>query len=200
MSIRHSSAAIEALVTELSRLPGIGRRTAQRMALAIIKYPKPEIMRLAETLSTVATSVRLCSVCANLTEEDPCEICRNPERETGVICVVEDTPDLMAIERTGSYHGLYHVLHGALSPLEGVGPDDLKIKDLLERLSSEVTEVILATNPSVEGEATAVYMARLIKPMGVRTTRIAQGLPMGAAIEMADQSTLARALSGRSDV
>ncbi len=200
MSIRHSSAAIEALVTELSRLPGIGRRTAQRMALAIIKYPKSEIMRLAETLSTVATSVRLCSVCANLTEEDPCEICRNPERETGVICVVEDTPDLMAIERTGSYRGLYHVLHGALSPLEGVGPDDLKIKELLERLSSEVTEVILATNPSVEGEATAVYMARLIKPTGIRTTRIAQGLPMGAAIEMADQSTLARALSGRCDI
>jgi len=200
MSIRHSSAAIEALVTELSRLPGIGRRTAQRMALTIVKYPKPEIMRLAEALSNVANSVRLCSICSNLTEDDPCEICSHPERDASMICVVEDTADVLAIERTGSFRGLYHVLHGALSPLEGVGPEDLKITELLERLISDVSEVILATNPSVEGEATAVYMARLIKPMGIRTTRIAQGLPMGAAIEMADQSTLARALSARSDI
>ena len=200
MSIRHSSAAIEALVTELARLPGIGRRTAQRMALAIVKYPKPEIMRLAEALTKVAQSVRLCSVCCNLTEEPTCEICRHPERETDLICVVEDTADVLAIERTGSFRGLYHVLHGALSPLEGVGPEDLKVTELLNRLGSGVREVILATNPSVEGEATAVYLVRLIKPLGIRTTRIAQGLPMGAAIELADQSTLARALSGRSEV
>lgn len=200
MSIRHSTAAIEALVTELSRLPGIGRRTAQRMAMAIVKYPKSEIVKLARTLEDVAQQVRLCSVCSNLTESDPCEICTHPDRDAHTVCVVEDTPDVLAIEKTGSYRGRYHVLHGAISPLDGVSPEDLKIKELLSRLNGEVREVILATNPSVEGEATAVYLARLIKPMGIRTTRIAQGLPMGAAIEFADQGTLSRALSARSDV
>lgn len=200
MSIRHSSAAIENLVSELSRLPGIGRRTAQRMVMAIVKYPKSEILRLAQVLTDVAHQVRLCSVCSNLTEHDPCEICTHPERDAHTVCVVEDTPDVLAIEKTGSYKGRYHVLHGALSPLDGVGPEDLKIKELLTRLKEEVTEVILATNPSVEGEATAVYLARLIKPMGIRTTRIAQGLPMGAAIEFADQGTLSRALAARSEV
>jgi recombination protein RecR len=200
MSIRHGSAAIENLVTELSRLPGIGRRTAQRLVMAIVKYPKSEILRLAQSLTDVAEQVRLCSVCANLTESDPCDICSHPERDPHTVCVVEDTPDVLAIEKTGSYKGRYHVLHGALSPLDGVGPEELKIKELLSRLKGEVTEVILATNPSVEGEATAVYLARLIKPMGIRTTRIAQGLPMGAAIEFADQGTLARALSARSEV
>jgi recombination protein RecR len=200
MSIRHSSAAIESLVTELSRLPGIGRRTAQRMVMAIVKYPKTEILRLAQALEEVAHQVRLCSVCANLTESDPCEICRHPERDAHTVCVVEDTPDVLAIEKTGTYKGRYHVLHGAISPLDGVGPDDLKIKELLSRLKDDVREVILATNPSVEGEATAVYLARLIKPMGICTTRIAQGLPMGASIEFADQGTLSRALSARSEV
>ena len=200
MSIRHSSAAIENLVSELSRLPSIGRRTAQRMVMAIVKYPKSEIVRLAEAFIQVADQVRLCSVCANLTEVDPCEICSNPKRDAHLVCVVEDTPDVFAIENTGSFKGHYHVLHGAISPLDGVGPDDLKIKELLDRLNDDVQEVILATNPSVEGEATAVYIARLIKPMGIRTTRIAQGLPMGAAIEFADQSTLARALTCRSEV
>lgn len=200
MSMRHSSAAIESLVTELARLPGIGRRTAQRMAMAIVKYPKSEIARLAKTLSDVAQYVRFCSLCANLTESDPCDICSNPDRDSTTVCVVEDTPDVMAIEKTGAYKGLYHVLHGALSPLDGVGPEDLKIKELLARLKTDVNEVILATNSSVEGEATAVYLARLIKPLGVKTTRIAQGLPMGAAIELADQSTLSRALAARSEV
>ena len=200
MSIRHSSAAIENLVSELSRLPSIGRRTAQRMVMAIVKYPKSEIMSLAEALTQVAEQVRLCSICSNLTEADPCEICSNPKRDAHLVCVVEDTPDVFAIEKTGSFKGHYHVLHGAISPLDGVGPDDLKIKELLGRLNDDVLEVILATNPSVEGEATATYIARLIKPMGIRTTRIAQGLPMGAAIEFADQSTLARALTGRSEV
>ncbi len=200
MSIRHSSAAIENLVSELSRLPGIGRRTAQRMVMAIVKYPKSDIMKLAHALQDVAEQVRLCSVCYNLTENDPCELCVHPERDSRTVCVVEDSPDVLAIEKTGSYRGRYHVLHGALSPLDGVGPEDLRIKELLSRLNGEVREVILATNPSVEGEATAVYLARLIKPMGIRTTRIAQGLPMGAAIEFADQGTLARALSARSEV
>lgn len=200
MSMRHSSAAIESLVTELARLPGIGRRTAQRMAMAIVKYPRPEIARLAKTLSDVAEHVRFCSQCANLTESDPCDICSNPDRDATTVCVVEDTPDVMAIEKTGAYKGQYHVLHGALSPLDGVGPEHLKIKELLARLRTDVHEVILATNSSVEGEATAVYLARLIKPLGVKTTRIAQGLPMGAAIELADQSTLSRALAARSEV
>jgi recombination protein RecR len=200
MSIRHSSAAIENLVAEFSRLPGIGRRTAQRMVMSIVKYPKGEILKMAESLQEVAHQVRLCSVCSNLTENDPCELCSNPERDGKMVCVVEDTPDVLAIEMTGSYKGRYHVLHGALSPLDGIGPEDLKIKELLVRLKDDVAEVILATNPSVEGEATAVYLARLIKPMGIRTTRIAQGLPMGAAIEFADQGTLTRALSGRSEV
>lgn len=200
MSIRHSSAAIENLVSELSRLPGIGRRTAQRMVMAIVKYPKGDIVKLAQALEDVARQVRLCSVCYNLTENDPCEICVHPERDSHTVCVVEDSPDVLAIEKTGSYRGHYHVLHGALSPLDGVGPEDLRIKELLSRLNGEVREVILATNPSVEGEATAVYLARFIKPMGIRTTRIAQGLPMGAAIEFADQGTLSRALSARSEV
>jgi recombination protein RecR len=191
---------IEQLVSELSRLPGIGRRTAQRMVMAIVKYPKEEILRLAETLTAVAEQVRLCSVCANLTEVDPCEICSQPDRDRATVCVVEDTPDVLAIEKTGSYKGVYHVLHGALSPLDGIGPEDLKLKELLKRLNDDVREVILATNPSVEGEATAVYLARLIKPLGIRATRIAQGLPMGAAIELADQGTLARALTARSEV
>jgi len=200
MSIRHSSAAIENLVAEFSRLPGIGRRTAQRMVMSIVKYPKGEILKMAESLQEVAHQVRLCSVCSNLTENDPCELCSHPERDGRIICVVEDTPDVLAIEKTGSYKGRYHVLHGALSPLDGIGPEDLKIKELLVRLKDDVAEVILATNPSVEGEATAVYLSRMIKPMGIRTTRIAQGLPMGAAIEFADQGTLTRALSGRSEV
>jgi recombination protein RecR len=200
MSIRHSSAAIENLVAEFSRLPGIGRRTAQRMVMSIVKYSKSDILKLAESLKDVAEQVRLCSICSNLTENDPCDLCNNPDRDARMICVVEDTPDVLAIEKTGSFKGRYHVLHGALSPLDGIGPEDLKIKEFLIRLKDEVTEVILATNPTVEGEATAVYLARMIKPMGIRTTRIAQGLPMGAAIEFADQSTLTRALSGRSEV
>jgi recombination protein RecR len=197
---RSSSAAIETLVTELSRLPGIGKRSAQRMVFALVKFPKTDIARLANALVALAEQVHLCSICANLTEADPCDICARAERDRTTICVVEEAPDLAAIEKTGTFRGLYHVLHGALSPLDGVGPEELKIKELLVRLKDDVKEVILATNPSVEGEATAVYLARLIRPMGIRTTRIAQGLPMGAAIELADQNTLSRALKARSDV
>lgn len=198
MSIRYSSASIESLVSELSRLPGIGRRTAQRLAMTIVKYSKADIARFVNALNDVSEHVHLCSSCADLTEDEVCNICRNPGRDRAIVCVVESTPDVMAIEKTGVYRGLYHVLHGALSPLDGVGPEDLKIKELLTRLTDGVTEVILATNPSVEGEATATYLVRLIKPMSIKTTRIAQGLPMGSAIELADQSTLARALSSRS--
>lgn len=198
MSIRHSSSSIERLVSELSRLPGIGRRTAQRLTMTIVKYSKAEIARFVNALNDVSEHVHLCTTCADLTEDKVCDICRNPGRDRATVCVVESTPDVMAIEKTGVYKGLYHVLHGALSPLDGVGPEDLKIKELLVRLTDGVTEVILATNPSVEGEATATYLVRLIKPLSIKTTRIAQGLPMGSAIELADQSTLARALSSRS--
>lgn len=200
MSIRYSSASIESLVSELSRLPGIGRRTAQRLAMTIVKYSKADIARFVNALNDVSEHVHLCSSCANLTEDEVCDICRNPGRDRTMVCVVEGTPDVMAIEKTGAYKGLYHVLHGVLSPLDGVGPEDLKIKELLARLVDGVTEVILATNPSVEGEATATYLVRLVKPMSIKTTRIAQGLPMGSAIELADQSTLARALSNRCEI
>lgn len=200
MSIRYSSASIESLVSELSRLPGIGRRTAQRLAMTIVKYSKADIARFVNALNDVSEHVHLCSSCANLTEDEVCDICRNPGRDRTTVCVVEGTPDVMAIEKTGAYKGLYHVLHGVLSPLDGVGPEDLKIKELLARLVDGVTEVILATNPSVEGEATATYLVRLVKPMSIKTTRIAQGLPMGSAIELADQSTLARALSSRCEI
>lgn len=200
MSIRYSSASIESLVSELSRLPGIGRRTAQRLAMTIVKYSKADIARFVNALNDVSEHVHLCSSCANLTEDEVCDICRNPGRDRTMVCVVEGTPDVMAIEKTGAYKGLYHVLHGVLSPLDGVGPEDLKIKELLARLVDGVTEVILATNPSVEGEATATYLVRLVKPMSIKTTRIAQGLPMGSAIELADQSTLARALSSRCEI
>ena len=198
MSIHYSSASIESLVSELSRLPGIGRRTAQRLAMTIVKYSKADIARFVNALNDVSEHVHLCTSCADLTEDEVCAICRNPGRDRAIVCVVESTPDVMAIEKTGAYKGLYHVLHGALSPLAGVGPEDLKIKELLTRLTDGVTEVILATNPSVEGEATATYLVRLIKPLSIKTTRIAQGLPMGSAIELADQSTLAHAMSSRS--
>ena len=198
MPIRYSSASIESLVSELSRLPGIGRRTAQRLAMTIVKYSKADIARFVNALNDVSEHVHLCSSCANLTEDEVCDICRNPGRDSSTICVVEGTPDVLAIEKTGAYKGHYHVLHGVLSPLDGVGPEDLKIKEFVARLVDGITEVILATNPSVEGEATATFLCRLIKPMDIKTTRIAQGLPMGSAIELADQSTLARALSSRS--
>ena len=198
MPIRYSSASIESLVSELSRLPGIGRRTAQRLAMTIVKYSKADIARFVNALNDVSEHVHLCSSCANLTEDEVCDICRNPGRDSSTICVAEGTPDVLAIEKTGAYKGHYHVLHGVLSPLDGVGPEDLKIKEFVARLVDGITEVILATNPSVEGEATATFLCRLIKPMDIKTTRIAQGLPMGSAIELADQSTLARALSSRS--
>jgi recombination protein RecR len=200
---------IEDLTGEFARLPGIGRKTAQRLTYFLLKRPPEEMKRLARVLENVAERVHACSTCGNLTEEDPCALCANPRRDRAVVCVVEEASDIAAIERTGEYRGLYHVLGGRLSPLEGVGPDELNVKALLNRLhasrdtqteASEVKEVIVATNPSVEGEATALYLQRLIHPLGVRVTRLARGLPVGGDLEYADGVTIAQALTGRREL
>jgi recombination protein RecR len=195
---------IEDLTGELARLPGIGRKTAQRLTYFLLKRPPEEMRRLARVLENVAERVHACARCGNLTEEDPCALCANPRRDHALVCVVEEASDIAAIERTGEYRGVYHVLGGRLAPLEGVGPDELNIKSLLDRLRAPepgpVTEVIVATNPSVEGEATALYLQRLIQPMGIRVTRLARGLPVGGDLEYADGVTIAQALSGRREI
>jgi recombination protein RecR len=192
---------IARLVKELARLPGIGEKTAQRLAFHILKAGAGYAGDLAGAITGVVRDVRLCSSCQTLTDKDPCAICADPQRDARMICVVEGVPDLVALERTHEYRGRYHVLHGALSPLDGVGPSELKIRELLLRLEqAPVDEVVLATNPDVEGEATALYLTKLLKPLGVKVTRIAQGVPMGGDLEYADQVTLARALSGRREL
>ncbi|HEY8375876.1 MAG TPA: recombination mediator RecR [Nannocystis sp.] len=193
---------IDDLAEEFARLPGIGRKTALRLTYHLLKRPPEEVRRLARALDGVVERVRACSHCGNLTEADPCALCQNPRRDPTLICVVEEASDIPAIERTGEYRGLYHVLGGRLSPLEGIGPAELNIQSLLARLGpgSEVREVILATNPSVEGEATAVYLQKLIRPLGVRVTRLARGLPVGGDLEYADGVTIAEALAGRREL
>lgn len=192
---------VNRLIDELSKLPGIGPRTASRLAFFVLKAPREQIEELAEALLEVKDRIRLCSVCFNITEADPCPLCTDPQRDRGRICVVEDPLDVIALERTGSYKGLYHVLHGTISPMEGVGPDKLRIKELVARAQlEEIEEVILATNPNLEGEATAMYIARLLAPTGVRVTRLARGLPVGSDLEYADEITLARALEGRREM
>ena len=193
------------LVEELQRLPGIGPKGAQRLAFHILKTPRDEVESLADALREVKRSVTHCSVCNNITASDPCVYCRNDERDHRIICVVEEPQNVAAIEKSREFKGTYHVLMGAISPLQGVGPDDLKIKSLLARIGSgtngqAVTEVILATNPNVEGEATAIYLARLLKPLGVRVTRIAMGVPVGSDLEYADEVTMHKALEGRREV
>jgi recombination protein RecR len=192
---------IARLVKELARLPGIGEKTAQRLAFHVLEAGPEYARALAEALVGVVRDVRCCSTCQTLTEQDPCAICADERRDGRIICVVEGVPDLLAVERTREFRGRYHVLHGALSPLDGVGPSDLKIKELLLRLEREpAEEVLVATNPDVEGEATALYLQKLLKPLGLRLTRIAQGVPMGGDLEFADQATLARALTGRREL
>src|SRR5260221_174184 len=185
------------LVEELQRLPGIGPKSAQRLAFHILKTPREETDRLADALREVKERVTYCSVCNNITDVDPCTFCSNTARDPHVICVVEEPQNVANIEKTREFKGLYHVLMGALSPLQGVGPDDLKIKGLLSRIQNGVAEVILATNPNVEGEATAIYLARLLKPLGVKVTRIAMGVPVGSDIEYADEVTMHKALENR---
>jgi recombination protein RecR len=192
---------IARLVKELARLPGIGEKTAQRLAFHVLEAGPEYAEALAAAVLGVVRDVRCCSSCQTLTDRDPCSICADAKRAARVLCVVEGVPDLLAVERTHEFRGRYHVLHGALSPLDGVGPSDLKVRELLVRLEREpAEEVVIATNPDVEGEATALYLAKLLKPVGVRVTRIAQGVPMGGDLEYADQVTLARALAGRREL
>ena len=192
---------IDHLIEALSKLPGIGKKTASRLAFYILRSSLSEAQELAKAILDVKEKIRLCSVCFNLTDEDPCWICRDEKRTSEILCVVEGPNDLVAIENTGAYHGKYHVLHGAISPLEGVGPEVLKIKELMDRLQKgKVVEVILATNPTVEGGATTLYLTELIKAMGIKVTRIAYGVPMGGEIEYSDGMTLLIALEGRREV
>jgi recombination protein RecR len=192
---------IARLVKELAKLPGIGEKSAQRLAFHILKAGPGYASDLAAAIAGIVRDVRLCSSCQTLTDRDPCAICADPRRDARLVCIVEGVPDLLAIERTHEFRGRYHVLHGALSPLDGVGPGDLKIRELLVRLEREpAEEIIVATNPDVEGEATALYLTKLLKPIGLKVTRIAQGVPMGGDLEYADQVTLARALAGRREL
>lgn len=189
------------LITELSRLPGIGGKTAQRLAFHILSMGEKEARTLAEAIIDAKENMRYCSVCGNLTDTEPCAICSDPSRDRSVICVVETPKDVAAMERIREYGGLYHVLHGAISPMEGIGPEDINLKQLIVRLQQEdVEELILATNPNIEGEATAMYIARLIKPSGIRVSRIAHGIPVGGDLEYADEITLLKAMEGRREL
>ena len=195
-----SSETVEKLITNLARLPGIGRKTAGRLAFHLLKVPREEALELAEAIREVKERVGFCSICNNISESDPCYICRDPERKAETICVVEEAVDLAALDKAEGYQGLYHVLGGRISPLDGIGPDDLKIKELLVRIGEQTREIIIATNPNVEGEATAVYLAKLLKPLGLKITRIARGLSVGSDLEYADGMTLSRALEGRQEI
>lgn len=200
-----SSRFLENLIDEFARLPSIGRKTAQRLALHILKSPREEAARLAEAILLVKDRVGFCTLCGNYAEQDPCPLCSDPRRDGGIVCVVEQPVDVLALERTESFRGVYHVLGGALSPLDGIGPEELRVRDLLARLDGRsglapAREVILATNPTVNGEATALYLQRLLTPLGVRVTRIARGVPVGSDLEYSDLVTLARALEGRKEM
>ena len=188
------------LIEELQRLPGIGPKGAQRLAFHILRTPREQVDRLAGALREVKERVTYCTVCNNITDVDPCAFCSSDGRDPRIICVVEEPQNVSAIEKTREFKGMYHVLLGALSPLQGIGPDDLKIKSLLARVTDGVEEVILATNPNVEGEATAIYLARLLKPLGVKVTRIAMGVPVGSDLEYADEVTMNKAMEGRREV
>ena len=192
---------VSKLIEEFHRLPGIGPKSAQRLTYHLLRIPHEDAVALANAIIQLKERTVLCSVCQNVTETDPCGVCADESRDFAVICVVEEPLDILAVERTRGFHGRYHVLHGVISPMDGIGPDDLKIAELLARLrSGAVTEVIMATNPNLEGEATAMYVSRLLTPMGIRVTRLARGLPMGSDLEYADDVTLSRAIENRQDV
>ncbi|MBU6329260.1 MAG: recombination mediator RecR [Acidobacteria bacterium] len=189
---------VQDLIDELGRLPGVGPKSAQRIAFHLLKLSTTDALRLADAIALVKERVSFCQTCFNISEGEACAICTDPRRETGVLCVVEEPRDIVAVEKTGEYRGRYHVLQGAISPIEGIGPDQLKVAELLARLEPEgIAEVILCTNPNIEGEATAMYISRLLKPLGLTVTRIASGLPVGGDLEYADELTLGRALEGR---
>jgi recombination protein RecR len=192
---------VQDLIDELGRLPGIGPKSAQRIAFHLLKLDKQDALRLARAIGEVKDRVSFCRTCFNVAEGEECGICADGRRDPSVVCVVEEPRDLVAVEKTGEFHGRYHVLQGAISPIEGVGPDQLRVRELLDRIGrDDIAEIILCTNPNLEGEATAMYLARLLKPMGLRVTRIASGLPVGGDLEYADELTLGRALEGRREV
>ena len=195
------AAPLARLIDELKHLPGIGQKSAQRIAFHLERAPREDVQRLAEALLDAKDKIRLCSVCNNLTESDPCEYCSDPRRDPEVLCVVETPYNVISVEKAHEFRGRYHVLHGALSPLQGIGPEQLKLKNLIDRLKDgTVRELIVATSPTVEGEATAVYLARLVKPLGVKVSRIAMGIPVGSDLEFADEVTMLRALEGRREM
>lgn len=197
----YNVAPLAKLIEHFERIPGIGRKTAQRMAYYVLNLPKAQAQQFSQAILEAHEKIHPCKVCQNLTDGELCQICANPSRDHSLICVVEDPRDVVAFERTRDYGGTYHVLHGVISPMDGVGPEQLKIKELLGRIGAqEVKEVIMATNPTVEGEATAMYISRLLKPLGVRVTRLAYGIPVGGSLEYADEVTLSRALEGRSEL
>lgn len=194
-------APVAKLIDAFHKLPGIGPKSAQRLTYHMLRIPPDEALALAQAIIELKEKTVLCSVCQNVTEGDPCNVCRDESRDRSLICVVEEPLDILAVERTRGFHGLYHVLHGVISPMDGVGPEDLKVNELLARLrGGSVTEVIMATNPNLEGEATSMYISRLLTPMSIRVTRLARGLPMGSDLEYADEVTLSRALENRQDV
>ncbi len=196
-----SAPSIQKLLDELERLPGIGPKSAQRMAHYILNVDDAQARRLADAILEVKQNVRLCARCFNYSQDDFCEICQSTRRDQSIVCVVSEAKDIPAIERTGAFDGVYHVLGGALSPMDGIGPDDLRVAELMKRLGvEEIEEVVIATNPNVEGETTATYLSRLIRPLGIRVTRPASGLPVGGDLEYADEATLARAIDGRQDI
>jgi recombination protein RecR len=195
------AAPIAKLIEELSKLPGVGNKTAQRLAFYLLEMPINEVEELAGSIVNAKRNIKYCNVCCNITDSETCNICSNPKRDNSMICIVEDARDVVAMEKTKEFKGLYHVLHGAISPMEGIGPEDIRIKELLIRLGEhDIQELILATNPNIEGEATAMYISRLIKPLGVKVTRIAHGIPVGGDLEYADEVTLMKALEGRREI
>lgn len=203
--MEYYSHSVASLIEEFAKLPGIGKKTAQRLAFHIISMNDRDAMGLASAITNVKENIKYCNICSNLTDKDVCNICSSKKRDESIICVVADPRDVIAIEKTREYKGLYHVLHGSISPMEGIGPEDIKIKELLTRLQpsedkEEVLEVILATSPTIEGEATAMYISKLLKPLEIRTTRIAYGIPIGGDLEYADELTLSKALEGRREI
>lgn len=193
-------ASIEKLIEEFAKLPGIGYKTAQRLTIHVLNLPEEEVKEFAKALIRARGTIRYCSICGNFTESDPCPVCSNPNRDKSTICVVEEPKDVMVMERIKEYNGVYHVLHGNISPMAGRGPEDIRLKELIRRINGDVKEVIIATNPNVEGEATAMYISKILKQLGVKVTRIAHGIPVGGNLEYADEITLSKALEGRVEI
>lgn len=191
---------IEKLIEEFAKLPGIGYKTAQRLTIHVLNLPDEEVKEFAEALVKARGTIKYCSICGNFTDKDPCPLCSNPNRDKSIICVVEQPKDIMTMEKVKEFNGVYHVLHGNISPMAGRGPDDIKLMELIRRINGEVKEVIVATNPNIEGEATAMYISKILKPLGAKVTRIAHGIPVGGDLEYADEVTLSKALEGRTEL